>query len=85
MSEEVPSETAEQDGDEKRAKILRIVGFVISVGVLLLALPSTQPDASKTEALTAQVAMRKDVGAVDDGVEAWVKNTAPNKRTNNSP
>ena len=80
MSEEVPSDTAEQDGDEKRARILRIVGFVISVGVLLLALPSTQPDASKTEALTAQVAMRKDVGAVDDGVEAWVKKHRPEQK-----
>ena len=80
MSEEVPSDAAEQDGEEKRAKILRIVGFVISVGVLLLALPSTQPEPSKTEALTAQVAMRKDVGGIDDGVKAWVEKHRPEQK-----
>jgi Na+/H+ antiporter NhaC len=80
MSEEVSSDAAEQDVEEKRAKILRIVGFVISVGVLLLALPSTQPEPSKTEALTAQVAMRKDVGGVDDGVKAWVEKHRPEQK-----
>ena len=80
MSEEVPSDAAEQDVEEKRAKILRIVGFVISVGVLLLALPSTQPEPSKTEALTAQVAMRKDVGGIDDGVKAWVEKHRPEQK-----
>ena len=87
MSEdEAPSDDREQqpeheDADTKRAKIMRIVGFVIAVALLLLALPSTQPAQTKTEALTAQVAMRKDAGDIDAGVKAWVEEHRPDHKT----